>query len=90
DTCVNAYDIYLTSHKGIQDRIVETVLKNLWEKTEKLVPLHPSFKNWTRQRAVDAAVTTPFHPAAIEFYKARGVWSAAVDENHRKLLALNS
>jgi TRAP transporter TAXI family solute receptor len=90
DTCVNAYDIYLTGHKGLQDRIVESVLKNIWEKTEKLVPLHPGFKDWTRQRSVDAEVTLPFHPAAMEFYKARGVWSAAVDENHRKLLALNS
>ena len=89
DTCVNAYDIYLTSHKGTSDRVVEVVLKNLWDNTDKLLPLHPNFKDWTRQRAVDADVTIPFHPAAIQFFKARGLWSANVDETHRKLLALN-
>lgn len=89
DTCVNAYDIYLTSHKGTSDRVVEVVLKNIWDNTDKLLPLHPNFKDWTRQRAVDADVTIPFHPAAIQFFKARGLWAANVDENHRKLLALN-
>ncbi len=89
DTCVNAYDIYLTSHKGASDRVVEVVLKNIWDNTDKLLPLHPNFKDWTRQRAVDAEVTMPFHPAAIQFFKARGLWSANVDETHRKLLALN-
>jgi uncharacterized protein len=89
DTCVNAYDIYLTSHKGAGDRVVEAVLKNIWDNTEKLLPLHPNFKDWTRQRAVDADVTMPYHPASIQFYKARGVWSANMDESQRKLLALN-
>jgi TRAP transporter TAXI family solute receptor len=89
DTCVNAYDIYLTSHKGAADRVVETVLKNIWNNVDKLLPLHPNFRDWTRQRAVDADVTIPFHPAAIQFYKARGVWSTHVDESQRKLAALN-
>ncbi len=90
DTCVNAYDIYLTSHKGAADRVVETVLKNIWDNTDKLLPLHPNFKDWTRQRAVDPDVTIPFHPAAIQFFKARSLWSAPIDENHRRLLALSS
>jgi hypothetical protein len=88
DTCVNAYDIYLTSHKNATDRTVETVLKNLWDNADKLLPLHPNFKDWTRQRAVSADVTIPFHPAAIQFYKTRNLWSPNVDETHRKLLAL--
>lgn len=89
DTCVNAYDIYLTSHKEASDRTVETVLKNIWDHTDKLLPLHPNFKDWTRQRAVGADITIPFHPAAIQFYKTRNLWSPNVDETHRKLLALH-
>ncbi len=89
DTCVNAYDIYLTSHKEASDRTVETVLKNIWDHTDKLLPLHPNFKDWTRQRAVGADITIPFHPAAIQFYKTRKLWSPNVDETHRKLLALH-
>jgi len=89
DTCVNAYDIYLTSSKAANDRVVQTILKNIWDNIDKLLPLHPSFKDWTRSRAVDADVTIPYHPAAVLFYKERGAWSVTMDEAQRKLLSLN-
>jgi len=89
DTCVNAYDIYLTSHKAAPDKVVNTVLKGVWDNIEKLPPFHPSFREWTRERAVTPEVTIPYHPAAIPFYKERGLWSAKMDEAQRNLLALN-
>ena len=89
DTCVNAYDIYLTSHKGVSDRVISTVLKNIWDNVDKLPALHPSFKDWTRQRAVDADVTMPYHPASVQFFKERSTWPASMDEVQRKLLSLN-
>ena len=89
DTCVNAYDIYLTSHKGAPDRVVSMVLKNIWDNVDKLAPLHPSFKDWTRQRAVDAEVTMPYHPAAVQFFKERGAWPANMDDAQRRLISLN-
>jgi len=89
DTCVNAYDIYLTSHKGAADRVISTVLKGVWDNIDKLPSLHPSFKDWTRQRAVDPDVTLPYHPAAVQYFKERGVWSVALDDAQRKLLGFN-
>jgi TRAP transporter TAXI family solute receptor len=89
DTCVNAYDIYLTGHKAAHDKVVGAVLKGIWDNIDKLPPLHPNFKDWTRPRAVDPDVTIPYHPAAIQFYKERGVWPANMDEVQRKLLTLN-
>jgi TRAP transporter TAXI family solute receptor len=89
DTCVNAYDIYLTSHKGAPDRVIATVLKGIWDNIDKLPPLHPSFKDWTRQRAVDADVTIPYHPGAVQYFKERSVWPTSMDEVQRKLLGLN-
>lgn len=89
DTCVNAYDIYLTGHKAAPDRLVNTVVKNIWDNVDKLPPLFPGFKEWTRQRAVSPDVTIPYHPAAVQFYKERGVWPANMDEAQRKVLSLN-
>jgi len=89
DTCFIAYDIYLLTHKGSPDHVAITILKAIWDNVEKLPPLHPGFKEWTRERAVDPDVTLPYHPAAIQFYKERGLWSAKMDEAQRKLLALN-
>jgi TRAP transporter TAXI family solute receptor len=89
DTCVNAYDIYLTTHKAANEQLITTVVKGIWDNIEKLTPLHPSFRNWTRQRAVDADVTVPYHAASAKFFKERGVWTAAVEEAQRKLLSMN-
>lgn len=89
DTCTIAYDIYLTTHKAAQDQVVSSTLKAIWDNVEKLPPVHPIFKEWTKERAVDPDVTTPYHPAAVQFYKERGLWSAKMDEAQRKLLALS-
>jgi len=89
DTCVEAYDIYLTTHKASSDQVVATILKGIWDNIDKLPPLHPTFREWTRDRALDPGVTLPYHPAAIQSYKERGLWSAKMDEAQRKLLSLN-
>src|SRR4030095_16226279 len=89
DPCVQSYDIYLVGHKALSGQAVQATLKALWDNVEKLPPLHPQFKDWTRERAASADVTIPYHPAAVEFYKEKGAWSAKMDETQKKLLALN-
>ncbi len=89
DTCMFAYDIYLIGHKADPDQVVKSVLKAIWDNMAKLPPLHPNFKDWTRERAVSPDVTLPYHPAAIEFYREKGLWPAKMDDAQRRLLALN-
>jgi TRAP transporter TAXI family solute receptor len=89
DTCVQSYDIYLVGHKALSSQAVQFTLKALWDNVEKLPPLHPQFKDWTRERAASADITIPYHPAAVEFYKEKGAWSAKMDDTQKKLLALN-
>ena len=89
DTCVLTYDIYFVGHKGLRGEVVQGTLKAIWDNIEKLPPLNPQFKEWTRERAASADVTMAYHPAAVQFYKEKGVWSAKMDEAQKKLLALN-
>ncbi|HEY6365311.1 MAG TPA: TAXI family TRAP transporter solute-binding subunit [Candidatus Binatia bacterium] len=89
DTCFVAYDICLTSNSAASDAVVATVIKAVWDNIEKLPPLHPAFKEWTRERAVDPDVTIPYHQGAISFYKEQKLWSPKMDEVQKKLLALN-
>ena len=89
DICAYTYDIYLTGHKALPDGVVQTALKAIWDNIAKLPPLHPSFVEWTKERAVDAEVTIPYHPAAVQFYKEQKIWPAKMDEAQKKLLALN-
>ena len=89
DTCVTAYDIHFATHKAASDQVVTAVLKAIWDNIEKLPPIHPTFKEWTRERAASADVTIPYHPAAIKFYQEKGVWKKEMDQAQQKLLAQN-
>jgi uncharacterized protein len=89
DTCVVAYDTYFFAGKAVPDQVVEAALKAVWEGGEQLVPIHPMFKEWTQDRAVDADASIPYHPGAIRFYKERNVWKPGMDQVQQKLLAVN-
>ena len=89
DTCVQSYDIYLVGHKALPVQVVQATLKALWDNVDKLPPLHPQFKEWTRERAAAADVTIPYHPAAVQFYKEKNLWNAKMDEAQKRLLAMN-
>jgi TRAP transporter TAXI family solute receptor len=90
DICAYTYDIYFIGHKALPDAVVQAALKAIWDNIAKLPPLHPGFAEWTRERAVIPEVTLPYHPAAVQFFKEKGVWSGKMmDEAQRKLLALN-
>ncbi|HEV8640207.1 MAG TPA: TAXI family TRAP transporter solute-binding subunit [Methylomirabilota bacterium] len=88
DTCVIAYDTYLAAGKSLPDPVVEAALKALWDNESRLAPLHPMLREWTRDRAVGLDVTIPYHPAAIRFYKERGLWKPEMDQAQQKLLAV--
>ncbi|HLB14165.1 MAG TPA: TAXI family TRAP transporter solute-binding subunit [Burkholderiales bacterium] len=87
DTCTVAYDIYFATHKAAADPVVTNVLTAIWENEAKLKPIHPVFREWTRDRAATAEMTIPYHPAAIKFYAAQGVWKKEMGEAQEKLLA---
>ncbi len=89
DTCVVAYDTYFFAGKTVPDHVVEAALKAVWEGGGELAPIHPMFKEWTQDRAVDADAAIPYHPGAIRFYKERNVWKAGMDQVQQKLLAVN-
>ncbi len=89
DTCFIAYDNYLTAGKNVPDSVVEGVLKAIWDNVEKLPPLHPIFREWTREQAVTADITIPFHPATVRFFKERGLWKPEMEQAQQRLLSLN-
>ena len=88
DTCFIAYDLYLTAGKAVADALVEGTLSSIWDRVDKLPAIHPIFREWTRERAVTTEMTIPYHPAAVRFYKERGVWKPEHEALQQKLLAL--
>jgi TRAP transporter TAXI family solute receptor len=88
DTCTIAYDIYVTVGHNVPDELVTASLKAVWDNSDKLVAVHPLFKEWTKERAATKEMTVPYHPAAVAFYKERGVWTAEHEQVQQKLLAV--
>lgn len=89
DTCMVAYDIHFATHKAASDQLVTAILKAIWDNEEKLKPIHPGFREWTRDRAASADVTIPYHPGAIKFYQEKGAWKKEMDQAQQKLLTQN-
>jgi TRAP transporter TAXI family solute receptor len=88
DTCMIAYDNQLVTGRTVADQTVYTALASLWDNMEKLAPIHPGLREWTRERAVDPEPPIPYHPAAVRFYKEKGVWKPGMDQVQQKLEAL--
>ncbi len=88
DTCVIAYDLYINVGDKVPDTIIEATLKSIWDNVDKLAPIHPLLKEWTRDRAATKEMTIPYHPVAVRFYKERGVWTPELDQIQQKLQAL--
>ena len=89
DTCMIAYDNQLVTGRTVADQTVYAALASLWDNMDKLAPIHPGLREWTRERAVDPEPTIPYHPAAVRFYKEKGVWKPGMDETQQKLEALS-
>jgi hypothetical protein len=87
DTCVIAYDLYLTVGQGVPDAVIEAALRSIWDNMDKLPAIHPIFKEWTRERAATPEMTMPYHPVAVRFYKERGAWKPGMDQIQQRLLS---
>ncbi|MDF1598287.1 TAXI family TRAP transporter solute-binding subunit [Mesorhizobium sp. YIM 152430] len=82
-----SYATTLYSRSDLSDETVKSVLHTLWEHSSQLETIHPSLATWTRDRFVDTAFVVPFHPAAIEFYREKGVWTDELEARQAELLA---
>ena len=88
DICTVAFQNYVVAGADENPAVVKAFIKGVWDNVDKLAKLHPSLRLWTRDAMVPRDPTVPFHPAAIEFYKSVGAWSADLDEKQKKLLSL--
>ncbi len=86
DVWVQAYDIYLLTHKDLPDDAVYRITRALWEHNRKLWPLHAAFEEWATRRYTDPGVTVPYHPGAIRLYREKGAWTPQMEQAQARLL----
>lgn len=81
-----SYDAYLVGHKGLSDKQVKQALEALWNNAEELPKFHRSLQGFTNEAAVTGAPVLPYHPAAVEFYREKGVWNDKAEARQQELL----
>ena len=70
---------------NLPDDLVYELTKATFEHLDKLVPIHPAFK----QLGLKGALTNPqmpYHAGAIMYYKEAGVWTSEMEETQSRLL----
>jgi TRAP transporter TAXI family solute receptor len=82
-----SYDTYVVASKDVPEALIAKLLEGLWKGTDELFPVHPSLQGFTHEAAVTSVPVIPYHPAAVAFYKQKGLWSDAEQARQEKLLA---
>ncbi len=71
------YDTYLVANKDLDSATARKVVEAIWKGTDAFVKASPIFAGFAREKAVTLIPMSPYHPAAVEFYKAQGLWTEA-------------
>lgn len=87
DTNMFEYDFYLVGGKQLPDELVTGILEVIWDSHQDLVEANRTFRDWTQDRMATDNMSIPYHPAAIAFFKDKGVWTEAMEERNQALLA---
>jgi TRAP transporter TAXI family solute receptor len=87
DTPMLTYDTYLLAHEGLANERVRAVLQALWDHTDSLAKTHRALEGFNHANAVTESAVAPYHPAAVSFYKEKGVWTSRADKLQEELLA---
>jgi uncharacterized protein len=87
DLCVLGSNVYLTTGQGVPDAVVEAMVRTVWEGIDKLRPIHPIFKEWTREQIPAHDVTLPYHAGSVRFLKEKSSWTPEMERAQQQLLS---
>ena len=79
-------EMYVGASTHTPDDVVKAVLKGLWDAEADLIKAHPVMRGFANRAAVTTRPVVPYHPAAIAFYKEKGVWTQTAEDAHLALL----
>ncbi|MDD7970945.1 TAXI family TRAP transporter solute-binding subunit [Roseinatronobacter alkalisoli] len=75
---VSAYDVFITVSSDLSDADATAILTALYDALPGLKADYPPLAEAAQDRLSTPTNTVPYHPAAVAFFKDRGLWS---DEN---------
>jgi TRAP-type uncharacterized transport system substrate-binding protein len=75
-----SYEYYVIGSTHTGAAAVTSVLQALWDHEAELQKVHAGMRGFTNKAAISLNPVIPYHPAAIAFYKSKGVWSEEADK----------
>lgn len=82
---VSAFDVFLMTSADLSARDIERVLAALRDNFGDLQKDYPSLRRGDLAKLGAATNTVPYHPAAIAFFKAQNLWTAANDTHEQRI-----
>lgn len=82
-----SYESYIITGAKTSDEDVKRIMETLWERTPDLRKAHRGLDGFTHDAAASTIPMIPYHPAAIAFYKDKGVWTDEHQKAHDALMA---
>ncbi len=79
------YDIFLTTSTSLSDEDATAILTALYEAFPQLREDYAPIRGGSAEDFAKPTNTVPFHPAAVAFYKEKGMWTEANDKLDAKL-----
>jgi TRAP transporter TAXI family solute receptor len=83
---VGGFDVFLTVSADMSDEDASAIVEAFYDALPQLKKDYPPLGAASQDKLSAPSNTVPYHPAAVAFYKSKGLWS---DENTARDAALN-
>lgn len=78
---------YLVAYESVSEEAIHAALDALVVHNEEFRAANNALGGWTTDRFVTTDAILPYHPHAVSYYKANGMWSDEMDARQAELLA---
>ena len=82
---VLGYDVFITTSADLPDDQATAILEALYNAWDKVREDYPPVRAGIKAQMAKASNTAPYHPAAIAFFKSKGMWTEANDKKEASL-----
>jgi TRAP transporter TAXI family solute receptor len=86
DTPTLAYATTVVARPDLDDESVTKFIDALWNHHKELPAIHRSLATWTPDRFASTDAVIAYHPAAVKYYKQKGVWTEEMEKHQAQLL----
>ena len=86
ETWLLGYSTTVVARPDLDEQTVMTFIDTVWKHYKELAPIHRSLVNWTPDRFASTEAIIPYHPAAVKYYKQKGVWNDELEKHQAALV----